>query len=79
MLQADANPVLEREIGLHLQVLRFKEFILHNQRRRFVTEIRNIDEQLKDNADELNKYEKIADHQKLLRALRDHYHKYKKQ
>ena len=78
LLQADSNPVLEREIGLHLQILRFKEFTLHNRRRRYVFEIKNIHEQIKDITDELKKYEKIVYHQKLLWALRDHYHKYNK-
>ena len=79
LLQAEANPTLEREIGLHIQKLRFKEFFIHNQRRRLVSEIKNFDEQLKDLSDELKKYERIADHRELFRGLRDHYQRYTKQ
>ena len=77
-MQAEENPVLEREINLHLQVIRYKEFTLHNQRRRLVNEIKYIDEQIKDLYDELRKYENVSERHKLARALREHFDKYNK-
>ena len=78
MLQAEPNPVLEREINLHRQIIHFKEITLHNQRRRLVSEINNIDDQIKDLHDEMRKYDNIANKHELMRALQNHYVKHNK-